>query len=200
MIEDVYEPLAKYRDEFKEKFARPTREKFKMLTATSGINVSANRRLAAEIKSLETEAESQRGKKTCSGCLMTLGFVGMVAAIIVAIVVKDTDPQSVRYWIIGAIGGFVLGVAMIPLFNKAAELLANLESAIASKKQVAWEQMAPLNRLYTWDITVKLIEAPFPSWRSIRISRLTASRPCTRGTAGTTASTRASPSSSPSRV
>ena len=162
MIEDVYEPLAKYRDEFKEKFARLTREKFKTLTKTSGINVSANRRLAAEIKSLETEAESQRAKKTCFGCLMALGFVGMVAAVIGAIVVKDSDPKSAGYWIAGALGGLALGVAMIPFFNKAAELLANLESVIASKKRVAWEQMAPLNRLYTWDITVKLIEATVP--------------------------------------
>ena len=29
MIEDVYEPLARYRDEFRGKFATLTREKFK---------------------------------------------------------------------------------------------------------------------------------------------------------------------------
>ena len=32
MIEDVYEPLARYRDEFRQKFAALTREKFKELT------------------------------------------------------------------------------------------------------------------------------------------------------------------------
>ena len=162
MIEDVYEPLAKYRDEFREKFARLTREKFKTLTATSKVNVAANRKLVAEIKALQEEAESQRTKKTCFGCLMTVGFVGLAVGIVGALVTNDSDPQSMHYWAGGALAGLALGIAMIPFFSKAAELLANLESVIASKKKVAWDQMAPLNRLYTWDITVKLIEATVP--------------------------------------
>ena len=50
MIEDVYEPLARYRDEFREKFATLAREKFDELTDRSGIDVAANRTLVAEIK------------------------------------------------------------------------------------------------------------------------------------------------------
>ena len=162
MIEDVYEPLAKYRDEFKEKFSRLTREKFKALSEASKVDVSANRKLVAEIKGLESEAEKQRGKKSCYGCLATLGFVGGVVGIIGAFVVHESDPNSVGYWVLGGVAGIVLGIIMLPLFNKAAELLINLESVIASKKRIAWDQMAPLNRLYTWDVTVKLIEATVP--------------------------------------
>ena len=58
MIEDVYEPLARYRDEFRQKFATLTREKFKELTARSGIDVRANRALVAEIKRLQKQADS----------------------------------------------------------------------------------------------------------------------------------------------
>lgn len=162
MIEDVYEPLAKYRDEFKGKFARLAREKFAALTETSKVDVAANRKLVAEIKALEEEAESQRTRKTCFGCLMALGFVGLAAGIVGALVTNESDPQNMRYWAGGALAGLALGIAMIPFFSRAAELLANLESVIASKKKVAWSQMAPLNRLYTWDITVKLIEATVP--------------------------------------
>ncbi len=162
MIEDVYEPLAKYRDEFREKFAQLVREKFKSLTDTSKVDVPANRRLVAEIKNLEAKAESERTKKGCFGCLMALGFVGGVGAIIGAVVVRESDPDSAGLWSLGAVVGIGLGVAMIPLFNKAAQLLANLEAVIASKKKVAWKQLEPLNRLYTWDVTVKLIEATVP--------------------------------------
>ena len=35
MIEDIYEPLSRYRDEFREKFSRLTAEKFEELTSPS---------------------------------------------------------------------------------------------------------------------------------------------------------------------
>ena len=57
MTEDVYEPLARYRDEFRERFATLAREKFKELAKRSGVNVGANRALVAEIKKLEREAD-----------------------------------------------------------------------------------------------------------------------------------------------
>ena len=56
MIEDVYEPLARYRDEFREKFAALAREKFKELTLQSKVDVRANRVLVKEIKALQAEA------------------------------------------------------------------------------------------------------------------------------------------------
>ena len=162
MIEDVYEPLARYRDEFRKKFATLTREKFKELTKRSGVDVRANRALVAQIKKLQEQADSASTKKTCYGCLMTVGFVGAVAALIGAIATNGTDKQTQGLCILGIVVGLVLGIAMIPLFNAVAELLASLESQIAAKKGIAWKQMEPLNRLYTWDVTVKLIEATVP--------------------------------------
>ena len=160
MIEDVYEPLARYRDEFREKFAALTREKFKELTNRSGVDVRANRALVAEVKRLQTQADSASTKKRCYGCLMAVGFVGAVAALIGAIVQSGTDGQGVC--ILGIIAGLALGIAMIPLFSAVAKLLESLESRIVKKKGDAWRQMEPLNRLYTWDMTVKLIEATVP--------------------------------------
>ena len=160
MIEDVYEPLARYRDEFREKFATLTREKFKELTARSGVDVRANRALVAEVKRLQKQADSASTKKTCYGCLMALGFVGAVAALVGAIALNGEEGQGLC--ILGLIAGLALGIAMVPIFKAAVELLANLESGIATKKGIAWKQMEPLNRLYTWDMTVKLIEATVP--------------------------------------
>ena len=160
MIEDVYEPLARYRDEFREKFAALTREKFKELTNRSGVDVRANRALVAEVKRLQTQADSASTKKRCYGCLMAVGFVGAVAALIGAIVQSGTDGQGVC--ILGIVAGLALGIAMIPLFSAVAKLLESLESRIVKKKGDAWRQMEPLNRLYTWDMTVKLIEATVP--------------------------------------
>lgn len=162
MIEDVYEPLARYRDEFRRKFATLVRKKFKELTARSGIDVKANRALVAEINRLRSEADSACDKKSWYGCLMTVGFVGAGVAFAGAIVTNGTDRLIQGLCILGIVAGGVLGMAMIPRFNALAERITNLESKIDAKKRIAWQQMEPLNRLYTWDITVKLIEATVP--------------------------------------
>ena len=108
MTEDVYEPLARYRDEFREKFAALTREKFKELTDRSGIDVGANRRLVAKIKKLQGEADSASTRKTCCGCLMAVGFVCAVAAIIGAIATSDVDSETQGLCFIGIVAGLVL--------------------------------------------------------------------------------------------
>ena len=137
MIEDVYEPLARYRDEFRTKFATLTREKFKELTERSGVDVRANRALVAEINKLQREADSASAKKTCYGCLMAVGFVGAVAALIGAIASNGPNKQTQGLCILGIIAGLVLGIAMIPLYNAVVELLSSLESKIDMKKRTA---------------------------------------------------------------
>ena len=51
MIEDVYEPLARYRDEFREKFAALAREKFKELAK----RMEAGEDFYAILKSTESQ-------------------------------------------------------------------------------------------------------------------------------------------------
>ena len=162
MIEDVYEPLARYRDEFRRKFAALTRKKFKELTERSGVDVEANRALVSKIKKLQAEADSARARKTYCGCLMAVGFVGAVAALVGVIAASGADRRTQGMLFLGIGVGLVLGISMTYLFSAAAELLAKLELRIAAKKGAAWKQMEPMNRLYTWDLTVKLIEATVP--------------------------------------
>ena len=138
------------------------REKFKELTQESGVDVRANRALVGEIKTLQDKASSAGTKKSCYGWLMAIGFVGAAAALVGAIVTNDIEPEAFGWCVIGTVAGVVLGVAMIPLYNAASKLLNELRSLIAEKKRAAWKLMAPLNRLFTWDVTVKLIEATVP--------------------------------------
>ena len=162
MIEDVYEPLARYRDEFRQKFSTLAREKFKELTQKSNVDVRANRALVSEIKKLQSKADSASAKKTCYGWLMALGFVGAAVALGVSVVFPDLETEVRNWCSAGIAAGIILGCVMIPLYRSASALLASLLSKIDSKKAVAWKQMEPLNRLYTWDMTVKLIEATVP--------------------------------------
>ena len=162
MIGDVYEPLARYRDEFRQKFAALVREKFKELTQRSGVDVRVNRALVSETKKLQSLADSTSTKKTCHGWLMALGFIVATIAFVGAIAVNGSDSEVQGLCILGIIAGAILGIVMIPLYNAASEQLRDLQARIVAKKRKAWEQMEPLNRLYTWDVTVKLIEATVP--------------------------------------
>ena len=162
MTEDVYEPLARYRDEFRGKFAELAREKFKEFTKASGIDVEANRKTAGEVRSLQEKADSASTKTTFFGWLVALGFIGAAAAFIGAMATKDSDPETFGNCVLGVVAGIALGASMIFPYRRAAELLENLKRQVAAKKKTAWEQMAPLNALYAWDTTVKLIEATVP--------------------------------------
>ena len=127
MIADVYEPLARYRDEFRERFGTLTRGKFKELTERSGIDVRANQTLVAEIKKLQAQADSAHAKKTCYGCLMALGFTCLALAFVGVIVLDGIDGQTRGLCIVALVVGGVLGIAMIPMFNAAAKRLSMVE-------------------------------------------------------------------------
>jgi len=160
LIEDVYEPLARYRDEFRQKLAQLAREKFRELTEQSQVDVHANRALVKEIRTLQGKAESTRARKTCWGWLIVLGFIGAAVAAAGAFLTDDADVHG--WCVAGIFAGLALGIAMIPRYRAAARGLAELKARISAQTDAAWKQMEPLNRLYTWDIPVKLIEATVP--------------------------------------
>ncbi|MGN0884970.1 MAG: MAG1210 family protein [Candidatus Spyradosoma sp.] len=162
MIEDLHEPLARYRDEFREKFARLTREKFAELAKRSRVDVEANRRLAAEIRKLQAEADSAKTRKTGYGCLALVGFLGAAASLAGAFAVHGEPGRAQAWCVSGVVAGLALGLAAIPRFRAAAKTIGALLARVAEKKGVAWAQMEPLNRLYTWDVSVGLIEATVP--------------------------------------
>ena len=162
MIEDVYEPLARFRDEFRQKFAALARDKFVELARRAGVDVAANRALVKTIKSLRRQASSARTKKWICGLLIALGFVGAAAAAIGAATVGERSPEDMGWLVLLAVAGVILGIAMIPLFSNVSGALKAIERRIDAKMSEAWRQMEPMNRLYTWDLTPRLIEATVP--------------------------------------
>lgn len=161
MIEDVYEPLGRYRDEFKAKFAALTRLKFRELTADSHIDVAANRRQVLLVKSLEAKLSSVKGWRAFYLFLMVLGSAAVAVGLVVACT-QSANPSLQVKGILGILGGLALAVWMGFRHGSVADAVRKLEPEVSAAKDVAWRQMNPLNRLYSWDITVKLIESTVP--------------------------------------
>lgn len=162
MIQDVYEPLSAYRDEFREKFARLTREKLKSLTEQSGIDVAANRKQVAVVKRLQGELGDAWGRRSLYGFLMALGFIGGVIAFVVVGMNDGLAHEAQAGCVIGGVIGIALGIWMISLYSSISDHIKSLEAKEKTERNKTWKQMAALNRLYTWDVTVKLIEATVP--------------------------------------
>lgn len=161
MIEDVYEPLARYRDEFKAKFRELAVARFEELVETSGVDVEANRKLVKEIHALEDAAGRVRIRSLASLIGIVLGFLTAICAGIFCYCAGFEPPAG--HWALGVgLAGLAVGILCIGPFRRAQKRLFELEEQIKAKTDLAWRQMAPLNALYTWDITARLIEATVP--------------------------------------
>lgn len=165
MIEDVYEPLSRYRDEFRENFHRNADAKFEELVEKSGVDVQANRRTVAEIRSLQKKLDSAKTRRALIICGMVMSFIAAVCAAATAYFfyeeAQEVDANCVIASLV-AIVALVLGFLCISPLKKMNALVRQLSVGIDELMQRAWEQMAPLNRLFSWDMMVKLIEKTVP--------------------------------------
>lgn len=162
MIGDVYEPLSAYRDVFREKFARLAREKFSEFVARSGIDICACRAQAAEARKLQKEFAGAKAKKNLFGWLAALGYVA--AAVFVALIFFDENRDGAKtdVFVTGAIAGIALSIPAGIAAGRAARHARSLKEKLDKALADAWNLMEPLNSLYSWDVTVKLIEATVP--------------------------------------
>ena len=85
-----------------------------------------------------------------------------MAAVLVYLNWIRIDGQTRAGGIAGAVLAAALGIWASVRFSRAGERVRRLQEKIAAAKAVAWEQMESLNRLYTWDIPTRLIEATVP--------------------------------------
>ncbi len=163
MIEDVYEPLARYRDEFKDEFARRAREKFEELTTKSGIDIDANRKQVAAIRKLEKELAAAESRCGTLAFWKGFGFTAGVIAVFAAFVFHNLgNDDAMKISAIVAAACLTLGFVLMNPHGRARKIAEIQKRKLDSAMEIAWQQMQNLNALYTWDIPVRLIEATVP--------------------------------------
>ena len=171
-MEDVYEPLQKYRDEFRVKFAQLTAKAFDRLTRASGVDVAANAGLVAKIRSLERRIARERSVRQWKGFLVSL--VAVVISCLGYQVWRCLAPffdaegpkpnMETLFWFgISLACALALEfVVLVPWYRDSTALLARLKDKRDETESTAWRQMEPLNRLYDWDMTLALIQKTVP--------------------------------------
>ncbi len=163
MAEDILSPVEQF-PEFRQKFHEIADKTFEELTKASGVDPDANRALCREIQELKSANEKTSSKLTWWTVLCVFMWIVTAACVIVCISKGFRED-----WVVPTIC-IVVGVTMLvllfwkihPIIKMHKALKRSQEELIKSKEKEAWEQMAPLNRLYDWDIQNRMISQAVP--------------------------------------
>ncbi|MBP5287171.1 MAG: hypothetical protein J6Z08_04665 [Elusimicrobiales bacterium] len=161
MTDILYDPLPSYRDKFRKSFEEAARAEFAGLLKKSGVDTESNRNKVKEIKELEEHAEVIGFLKGFCRFICITAFIVAAIALSLCILAQDTYDNSgiatsVFFWAAGA------GIIFLVLFFITRHNLNELQNKAEHKKDEAFEQMKPLNSLYTWDMIQKLITKTVP--------------------------------------
>ena len=151
MIDEIYEPLDRFANEFKEKFSRLTSETFERLKKQSGVDENANVALCRKIKKLQAKKEESDSRK--SMFIMLIVFASILALFLIGYCFVTGTSQTASsaqtsYKMIGAIVGLVLVLIylfnyLIPEVRRTGRLIAKLTEIISGTRQKPGSRCSP---------------------------------------------------------
>lgn len=163
MIDDVLSPLEQF-PAYKEKFREVAEKTFEELTSASGVDPEANRELCRDIQDLKSNNE--KTASTLKWWTVLCVFMWIVAAVCVIVCVSKGFAEG---WlvptlcIVGAVAMLVLLFWKIhPIIKKYKAIKNEQEAQIKKMEQEAWDMMAPLNKLYDWDVFNRMMTQTVP--------------------------------------
>lgn len=164
MIEDIYNPVERFRTEFRNRFNDVANETFDNLLKLSGVDVSANREIVDKINASEQVVAELRDGISLLRFGQFILWLLVLACIFAAIHYYNEDNLHIAVtFALTAI--FFLYVIFSTLGKRAWQVIEKLNKEKELKKEnksIAWKQMHPLHRLFDWDITVRMITKTVP--------------------------------------
>lgn len=168
--DDIYEPLARYRDEFREKFSRQVSEAFEELLQRSGVDEMANAVIIRQYEQVTKQLNKQKSRASLLSFLIGIDIISLIGLVIWALSKINFDNfdcsglSEMPWW---AFLWFALGIILLiyPLFPMLARLkraIQELEKQRQEAEETGWKQMEPLNRLYEWDMVIPMITQTVP--------------------------------------
>ncbi len=171
MIEDVHEPLELYAGRFKQQFAENAAAAFQELAAASGVDAELNSRTVTERNAHILARDEAGSSRSLWGflyflavCIMLVGLYPLFDIVFeINKIAAENRPVLIVSGLVSSLGMLLLIIFVIhKKFVEAGEKIQLHNKAAKEKENQAWQQMAPLNELYAWDIAPKLIEKTVP--------------------------------------
>lgn len=164
MTEDIYDPLDEYAGKFRPRFEQVAKETFAQLAREANVDVTANRETCRLLDMTEDELGSVKSSINWTTFLCVVLWCGLA----VGGWVLYSQWQVIDSWYVVGIG-LAMVVALILLLAKVHPRLSqlkderdNLQDKAEQYKAEAWRQMEPLNRLYDWDVLMRMMTQTVP--------------------------------------
>ena len=149
MLKDIYDPLTEYINVFRERFKKVAEETFAELAAEAQVDIEANRETCRQLYKSQAALSSVKNRIGCWITWCVVLWISVIAGIILGLYKFDEFIISILI----SIGTYEI-IVLVYLFMRVHPRLKQLKeerdsiSANVDKLQnVAWKQMAPLNRL-----------------------------------------------------
>lgn len=164
MVEDIYDPLDEYVNTFAPRFRQVAKDTFAQLSKEAGVDINANRQTCKQLYKAQSDLKSVKSKLCWTIFLCVVMWGGAIGGGIAIYNMYD----SFESWeiVLIAIG---IATALLLLFWKIRPLIKRLKSErngliekTTKLEKEAWQQMAPLNRLYDWDILTRMMTQTVP--------------------------------------
>lgn len=164
MQKDIYDPLREYVNVYRYKFKEVAEKTFAELAAEAQVDVGKNRetcrRIYSEENSLSKVMTSIRWQKVWRVLLWLCVAVGFIVGFTMYDVLDYVDLLIVGFVIFGALG--LLFTDINPKIKEMKSERDKLTAKVDKLKKEAWQQMAPLNSLYDWDVLTRMMTKTVP--------------------------------------
>ena len=164
MQKDIYDPLKEYVNVYRDKFKEVAEKTFAELAAEAQVDVGKNRetcrRIYSEENSLSKVMTSIRWQKVWRVLLWLCVVVGFIVGFTMYDVLDYVDLLIVGFVIFGALG--LLFTDINPKIKEMKSERDKLTAKVDKLKKEAWQQMAPLNNLYDWDVLTRMMTKTIP--------------------------------------
>ena len=164
MQKDIYDPLKEYVNVYRDKFKEVAEKTFAELAAEAQVDVGKNRetcrRIYSEEDSLSKVMTSIRWQKVWRVLLWLCVAVGFIVGFTMYDVLDYVDLLIVGFVIFGALG--LLFTDINPKIKEMKSERDKLAAKVDKLKKEAWQQMAPLNNLYDWDVLTRMMTKTVP--------------------------------------
>ena len=164
MQKDIYDPLTEYVNVYRHKFKEVAEKTFAELAAEAQVDVGKNRetcrRIYSEENSLSKVMSNIRWQKVWRVLLWLCVVVGFIVGFTMYDVLDYVDLLIVGFVIFGALG--LLFTDINPKIKEMKSERDKLTAKVDKLKKEAWQQMAPLNNLYDWDVLTRMMTKTVP--------------------------------------
>lgn len=167
MIQEIYDPLNEYVKLFRDRFREVAENTFDQLTKEAQVDVESNHRTCRKYYDIQAQINSLGSRL---GWWKVLRFIHWASILSIAAytlykLLIDQTEDKIMLLAIGAMHYSVLVPLLIAVYGKIRiinEEQGTLTVKAQELKDKAWEEMAPLNRLYDWDILPRMMAQTVP--------------------------------------